>query len=116
MAFGPLDHDALKGALESAGLRCTPQRFAGYDQLSGELHHPTAEDLSTGFDPALVSKLDPELEGDLKRQGFQLTGCRLELIGYRNNGSLATNSRHQNEALNGPALKTSLADENETQG
>ena len=30
---------------EAAGLRCTPQRLAVYDQLSRELRHPTAEDV-----------------------------------------------------------------------
>ena len=45
MAYVPLEHDALKTALEAAGLRCTPQRLAVYDQLSREPHHPTAEDV-----------------------------------------------------------------------
>ncbi len=158
MALAPLDHDALKAALEAAGLRCTLQRLAVYDQLSRELRHPTAEevfhavrlaiprislatvykalealveiaaatrltpadgtgparydarseahyhfrclrtgcvyDLPTPFDPALVSKLDPELEEDLQRQGFQVTGYRLELIGYRRPSSLE--SRNEN--------------------
>ncbi len=146
MASAPLDHNTLRAALEAAGLRCTPQRLAVYDQLSRELCHPTAEevfhavrstipkislatvykalealveigaaarltgangtasarydahseehyhfrclrtgnvfDLPTRFDPALVSKLDPQLEEDLQRQGFHVTGYRLELIGY----------------------------------
>jgi Fe2+ or Zn2+ uptake regulation protein len=41
----PLDHDALRRSLEAAGLRCTPQRFAVYDQLCRIEHHPTAEDV-----------------------------------------------------------------------
>ena len=180
MAPAPLDHDALKTALESAGLRCTLQRLAVYDQLSRALQHPTAEDvfhavrltipkislatvykalealvdigaatkltaadgtgsarydarseehyhfrclrtgsvydLPTRFDPALVSKLDPQLEDDLQRQGFRVTGYRLELVGYRDQGSLATNPGLQNEAPGGPAIRISLADGNENQG
>jgi Fe2+ or Zn2+ uptake regulation protein len=41
----PLDHDALRQSLEAAGLRCTPQRLAVYDQLCRFPHHPTAEDV-----------------------------------------------------------------------
>lgn len=45
MASALLDHDTLRAALEAAGLRCTPQRLAVYDQLGRELCHPTAEEL-----------------------------------------------------------------------
>ncbi len=45
MASAPLEHDSLRAALEAAGLRCTPQRLAVYDQVSRELGHPTAEDV-----------------------------------------------------------------------
>lgn len=41
----PLDHDTLRQSLEAAGLRCTPQRFAVYDQLCRFPDHPTAEDV-----------------------------------------------------------------------
>ena len=179
MALAPLDHDALRAALEAAGLRCTPQRLAVYDQLSRELCHPTAEDvfhavrltipkislatvykalealvdigaatkltaadgtgsarydarseahyhfrclrtgivydLPTRFDPALVSKLDPHLEEDLERQGFRVTGYRLELIGYRDQANLAAHSRLQTEASSGPAIRPFLVDGNENQ-
>jgi Fe2+ or Zn2+ uptake regulation protein len=40
-------------------------------------------DLPTPFDPDLLAKLDPRLAEDLSRQGFQVTGYRLELVGYR---------------------------------
>ncbi len=143
----PLDHQALRTALEDAGLRCTPQRLAVYDNLIQAVHHPTAEevyqavrssiprislatvyksleallaigvatkltagigdtrarydarrdlhyhfrclrtgtvrDLPTRFDPDLVAKLDPRLADYLERQGLQVTGYRLELIGYQ---------------------------------
>jgi Fe2+ or Zn2+ uptake regulation protein len=39
-------------------------------------------DLPVPFDPALLSKLDPHLEETLRRQGFHVTGYRLELEGY----------------------------------
>jgi Fe2+ or Zn2+ uptake regulation protein len=142
----PLDHDSLRTILESAGLRCTPQRLAVYDHLARAQHHPTAEDvyqavrvelprislatvykalealvetgvaarlpaasgeakarydarrdphyhfrclrtgavhdLPTPFDTNLVTRLDPELTDYLNRQGFHVTGYRLELVGY----------------------------------
>jgi Fur family transcriptional regulator, peroxide stress response regulator len=38
-------------------------------------------DLPTPYDPDLIDKLDPHLLADLRRQGFQVTGYRLEVIG-----------------------------------
>jgi Fur family transcriptional regulator, peroxide stress response regulator len=142
----PLDHNELRTIIQNAGLRCTAQRLAVYDQLSRAVDHPTAEDvfhavrrpipkislatvykalealvavgvatkltagiggtrsrydarrdlhyhfrclrsgivhdLPTRFDPDLITKLDPSLHEDLSRQGFQVTGYRLELVGY----------------------------------
>jgi Fur family transcriptional regulator, peroxide stress response regulator len=147
MIPAPLTHEQLRRALEAAGLRCTPQRLAVYDQLGAGLYHPTAEevfhavrvkipkislatvykslealvaigaatrltaadgtssarydarsedhyhfrclrtgavsDLPARFDPDLIAKLDPHLEEALARQGFKVTGYRLELLGYR---------------------------------
>jgi Fe2+ or Zn2+ uptake regulation protein len=141
-----IPHDALRQALEVAGLRCTPQRLAIYDELTRAIHHPTAEelfqavrsriprislatvykaldalvaigalhrltpeggmgsarydargeehyhfrclrtgalhDLPTRFDPDLIAKLDPMLLETLSKQGFEVTGYRLELIGF----------------------------------
>jgi Fe2+ or Zn2+ uptake regulation protein len=45
---------------------------------TGEVH-----DLPTPFDPDLIAKLDPQLSDYLNRQGFQVTGYRLELVGYQ---------------------------------
>lgn len=45
METAPLDHELLRGVLETAGLRCTTQRLAVYDHLSQTAHHPTAEDV-----------------------------------------------------------------------
>ena len=153
MNAAPLDHEALRKALEAAGLRCTPQRLAVYDRLTAARHHPTAEEIfqtvraqipkislatiykasklwspsarspasrspkepvrlattpaaktiiisaacarawyticPTRFDPELISRLDPGLTQDLKEQGFQVTGYRLELVGYRDDGPAA---------------------------
>jgi hypothetical protein len=73
-------------------------------------------DLPTRFDPALVSKLDPHLEEDLERQGFRVTGYRLELIGYRDQASMPAHPRHQAEVPSGPAIRPFLSDGNENQG
>jgi Fur family peroxide stress response transcriptional regulator len=43
----------------------------------------TVHDLPTRFDPDLVAKLDPRLADYLGRQGFRVTGYRLELVGYQ---------------------------------
>jgi Fur family transcriptional regulator, peroxide stress response regulator len=152
MIQAPLDHDALRKALDAAGLRSTSQRLAVYDQLASMPHHPTAEevfqavrsklpkislatvykalealvaigvvgrlnaadgagparydarsddhyhfrclrtgtihDLPTEFDPKLIEHLDPLLAEDLRKQGFQVTGYRLELLGYRRTDGL----------------------------
>jgi Fur family peroxide stress response transcriptional regulator len=143
----PVDQVRLRAIIENAGLRCTPQRLAVYQQLCESDEHPSAEivfravraqiprislatvykalealvavgvatklsagiggtrarydarrddhyhfrclrsgtvhDLPTQFDPDLIAKLDPQLEDDLCRQGFRVTGYRLELIGYQ---------------------------------
>ena len=47
------------------------------------LRSGTVHDLPTRFDPDLIAKLDPGLHQDLSRQGFQVTGYRLELVGYQ---------------------------------
>jgi Fur family peroxide stress response transcriptional regulator len=38
-------------------------------------------DLPTPYDPRLLDKLDPQLVSGLRRQGFEVTGYRLELLG-----------------------------------
>ena len=48
--------------------------------------------MPTRFDPDLITKLDPRLHEDLSRQGFQVTGYRLELVGYQT--SLAGGTMH----------------------
>ncbi len=62
---------------------------ARYDARSDDHYHfrclrtGTIHDLPTEFDPSLIEHLDPLLAEDLRRQGFQVTGYRLELLGYR---------------------------------
>jgi Fur family peroxide stress response transcriptional regulator len=61
---------------------------ARYDARSDHHYHlrclrsGAVQDLSTPFDPDLIEKLDPNLTQDLQRQGFHVTGYRLELVGY----------------------------------
>jgi Fur family peroxide stress response transcriptional regulator len=150
----PLDQVRLRTIIETAGLRCTPQRLAVYQHLCDSAEHPSAEivfravraqipkislatvykalealvavgvatklnagiggtrarydarrdehyhfrclrsgtvhDLPTHFDPNLIAKLDPSLQDDLYRQGFRVTGYRLELVGFREQNLLDT--------------------------
>jgi len=59
-----------------------------YDSRTDDHYHlhclktQRIEDLDTPFDDRLIDKLDPSLPQLLKRQGFHLTGYRLELLGY----------------------------------
>ena len=39
-------------------------------------------DVQTPYAPDLIDRLDPDLAGSLERQGFHVTGYRLELLGY----------------------------------
>jgi Fe2+ or Zn2+ uptake regulation protein len=62
---------------------------ARYDARSDDHYHfrclrtGTVHDLPTQFDPRLIERLDPLLAEELRRQGFQVTGYRLELVGYQ---------------------------------
>jgi Fe2+ or Zn2+ uptake regulation protein len=61
---------------------------ARYDARADDHYHfrclrtGMVHDLPTRFDPDLISRIDPYLAEDLGRQGFRVTGYRLELIGY----------------------------------
>ena len=46
------------------------------DTATGEIR-----DLTTDFDPKLLERLDPQLVGRLARDGFEVTGYRLEVLG-----------------------------------
>ncbi|WP_406700231.1 transcriptional repressor [Singulisphaera sp. Ch08] len=61
---------------------------ARYDARSDHHYHlrclrsGSVHDLPTPFDPDLIAKLDPALLQTLRQQGFQVTGYRLELVGF----------------------------------
>jgi Fe2+ or Zn2+ uptake regulation protein len=70
----------LTAADGSGGSRYDARRDLHYHfrcLRTGDVH-----DLPTRFDPKLIAKLDPRLPDYLAHQGFQVTGYRLELIGY----------------------------------
>ncbi len=70
----------------SAGIGDTRARYDARRDLHYHfrcLRTGTVQDLPTRFDPDLVAKLDPRLADYLHRQGLQVTGYRLELIGYQ---------------------------------
>jgi Fur family peroxide stress response transcriptional regulator len=58
-----------------------------YDGRSEPHYHLRCErtgavmDLPLPYDPTLLDKLDPQLAGTLRQQGFAITGHRLELVG-----------------------------------
>ncbi len=74
----------LPAGVGDAGARYDARRDPHYHfrcLRTGAVH-----DLPTHFDPDLVAKLDPELAAYLSRQGFRVTGYRLELVGYQGEG------------------------------
>jgi Fur family peroxide stress response transcriptional regulator len=46
------------------------------------LRSGAVQDLPTTYDPDLIAKIDPELTQKLQKQGFRMTGYRLELVGF----------------------------------
>lgn len=68
---------------------CDGVGSARYDARRDEHYHfrclqtGTVHDLPTRYDPDLVDRLDPLLADDLRSRGFQVTGYRLELLGYQ---------------------------------
>ncbi len=61
-----------------------PARFDGRCDQHYHLHcQKTGQvrDLETPYDPGLPFKLDPTLVESLRRQGFRVTGHRLEILG-----------------------------------
>ena len=74
----------LPAAGGDAGARYDARRDPHYHFRC--LRTGTVHDLPTRFDPDLIAKLDPELLDDLGRQGFHVTGYRLELLGYEGEG------------------------------
>jgi Fur family peroxide stress response transcriptional regulator len=77
-------------ALVDAGLAARIAHDSGaarYDARSEAHYHLRCEhtgevrDLSLDYDPHLIQKIAPQLVEALKREGFEVTGHRLELIG-----------------------------------
>ena len=61
-----------------------PTRYDGRSEPHYHLrcqHSGEVLDLPLPYDPALLDKLDPQLAETLRRQGFEITGHRLELVG-----------------------------------
>jgi Fe2+ or Zn2+ uptake regulation protein len=46
------------------------------------LRSGAVQDLPTPYDPDLINRLDPNLVQSLEKQGFRMTGYRLELVGF----------------------------------
>jgi Fe2+ or Zn2+ uptake regulation protein len=78
-------------ALVSAGVAARLADDAGparYDGRSEAHYHMRCEgtgeirDLPLPYDPQLLDKMAPELVESLRRQGFEITGHRLELVGH----------------------------------
>lgn len=79
----------------TAGIGATRARYDARRDLHYHfrcLRTGTVRDLPTQFDPDLVKKLDPGLADYLNRQGLQVTGYRLELIGYQDETPAETSS------------------------
>ena len=77
----------------TAGIGATRSRYDARRDMHYHfrcLRTGTVHDLPTQFDPELVAKLDPGLAAYLIRQGLQVTGYRLELIGYQDETSAET--------------------------
>jgi Fe2+ or Zn2+ uptake regulation protein len=61
---------------------------ARYDCRCDEHHHLRCLktnrvcDLPVAFDPQLLDRIDPTLIEQLRRQGFEVTGYRLEVLGH----------------------------------
>jgi Fe2+ or Zn2+ uptake regulation protein len=79
--------DALVDARLAAKF-CDGEGPARYD-THGEAHYHfrctktgQVRDLPLPYDPQLPEKLDPHLVEALRRQGFHVTGHRLEVLGY----------------------------------
>jgi len=79
VAVGVADRLGAESAAGSARYDARSDRHYHFRCLrTGAIH-----DLPTEYDPRLIDRLDPALTDDLRSQGFQVTGYRLELLGYR---------------------------------
>jgi len=79
---------------------CDGVGSARYDARTDKHYHfrclrtGAVHDLPTRYDPELIDRLDPLLADELRGRGFQVTGYRLELLGYqRADGEVASMDR-----------------------
>ncbi len=79
------------------------------------LRSGTVHDLPTRFDTDLINKLDPRLHEELSRQGFEVTGYRLELVGYQKPSSADANDASPGD-LRQSADSVNAATESSAQG
>lgn len=85
--------EALVASGLAAKLAAGGDGSARYDARGDRHYHlrclrsGAVRDLSTPYDPDLIARLDPALPEALERQGFHLTGYRLELVGYFDEGT-----------------------------
>lgn len=88
--YKSLDALAACGLVEK--LAPGPDGAARYDARDDGHYHARClktgkvRDVRAPFDPELIRKLDPNLEERLRSEGFEVTGYRLELIGYSADG------------------------------
>lgn len=79
VAVGAVERLGAESAAGSARYDARGDRHYHFRCLrTGAIH-----DLPTQYDPRLIERLDPALAADLRNRGFQVTGYRLELLGYR---------------------------------
>jgi Fur family transcriptional regulator, peroxide stress response regulator len=80
--------DALVDARLAAKLAADGRGPARYDGHAEAHYHLRClktghiQDLPLAYDPQLPDKLAPDLIAALRRQGFEVTGHRLELVGH----------------------------------
>ena len=61
---------------------CRDEHYHLRDTATGEIR-----DLETPYDPKLLDQIDPKLREKLDREGFEVTGYRLEVLGkFREQG------------------------------
>jgi Fur family transcriptional regulator, peroxide stress response regulator len=97
----------------NAGIGATRARYDARRDLHYHfrcLRTGTVHDLPTQFDPDLVAKLDPRLADYLNRQGLQVTGYRLELIGYQDETPAETSTADASRSGGLPASKFSATE------
>lgn len=89
-------YKALEALVDSglASKLCYSDGPSRYDCRSDAHYHVRClktgrvRDLHIPYDPKLLEKLDPQLAEDLRQQGFEVTGYRLEVLGHYNDRAI----------------------------